>query len=270
VNSVSFMDGKKFYNLKSDYQRMREVSDRLCREHKLSVIRDPQGKGKNYAQWSAEKNGKGKTRLSSMLRSEKPLKVFAVKDDELQVFCREAKKYGVLYCVLKDKDATDGLTDIMVKADDGSKINRIFERFNLSHVDVGQVKSEIERQMQEQQQKKKPGDIPVPEAVPSEDKEDAFIDRLLAKPPNAEKQQNENPTDGRIAKSRQSVPTSVTKEGIARGDAEPRPSVRQELKQIREDQAQTASKSSRKKNPRAPQHHNHNHSRKRHKKTKER
>lgn len=58
VNSVSFMDGKKFYNLKSDYQRMREVSDRLCQEHKLSVIRDPQGKGKNYAQWSAEKNGK--------------------------------------------------------------------------------------------------------------------------------------------------------------------------------------------------------------------
>lgn len=58
VNSVSFMDGKKFYNLKSDYQRMREVSDRLCREHKLSVIRNPQGKGNNYAQWSAEKNGK--------------------------------------------------------------------------------------------------------------------------------------------------------------------------------------------------------------------
>ncbi len=58
VNSVSFMDGKKFYNLKSDYQRMREVSDRRCREHKLSVIRNPQGKGKNYAQWSAEKNGK--------------------------------------------------------------------------------------------------------------------------------------------------------------------------------------------------------------------
>ena len=58
VNSVSFMDGKKFYNLKSDYQQMREVSDRLCREHKLSVIRDPQGKGKNYAKWSAEKNGK--------------------------------------------------------------------------------------------------------------------------------------------------------------------------------------------------------------------
>ena len=98
-----------------------------------------------YAVLKDQKKTRGKTRLSSMLRSEKPLKVFAVKDDELQVFCREAKKYGVLYCVLKDKDATDGLTDIMVKADDASKINRIFERFNLSHVDVGQVKSEIER-----------------------------------------------------------------------------------------------------------------------------
>ena len=223
-----------------------------------------------YAIMKDQKRTKGKTRLSSMLRSEKPLKVFAVKDDELQVFCREAKKYGVLYCVLKDKDATDGLTDIMVKADDASKINRIFERFNLSRVDVGQVKSEIERQMQEQQQKKKPGDIPVPEAVPSEDKEDAFIDKLLAKPPNAEKQQNENPTDGRIAKSRQSVPTSVTKEGIARGDAPPRPSVRQELKKIREEQAQTAKKSSKNRNNRTAEHQHTNRRTKRPKKPKER
>ena len=55
-----------------------------------------------YAVLKDQKKTKGKTRLSSMLRSEKPLKVFAVKDDELQIFCREAKKYGVLYCVLKD------------------------------------------------------------------------------------------------------------------------------------------------------------------------
>ena len=58
VNSVSFIDGKKFYNLKSDYQRMREVSDRLCKEHHLSVIRDPQDKGKSYAEWLAERSGK--------------------------------------------------------------------------------------------------------------------------------------------------------------------------------------------------------------------
>ena len=106
-----------------------------------------------YAILKDQKKTKGKTRLTNMLRSEKPLKVFAVKDSELQLFCKEAKKYGVLYCVLKDKDANDGLTDIMVRAEDASKINRIFERFKLATVDVGEVRSEIERQRQEQQQK---------------------------------------------------------------------------------------------------------------------
>ena len=105
-----------------------------------------------YAILKDQKKTKGKTRLTNMLRSEKPLKVFAVKDSELQLFCKEAKKYGVLYCVLKDKDAGDGLTDFMVRAEDASKINRIFERFKLATVDVGEVRSEIERQRQEQAQ----------------------------------------------------------------------------------------------------------------------
>lgn len=58
INSVSSVDGRKFSNRKPDYARMREVSDRLCKEHQLSVIKNPGGKGKSYAEWSAEKNGK--------------------------------------------------------------------------------------------------------------------------------------------------------------------------------------------------------------------
>ena len=58
INSVSFADGYKFYNSHEDYRRMREVSDRLCREAKLSVIENPGGRGKHYAMWQAEKNGK--------------------------------------------------------------------------------------------------------------------------------------------------------------------------------------------------------------------
>ena len=58
INSVSSVDGRKFSNRKPDYARMREVSDRLCKEHQLSVIKNPKGKGKSYSQWSAEKNGK--------------------------------------------------------------------------------------------------------------------------------------------------------------------------------------------------------------------
>ena len=57
INTVSFVDGVKFHRTNKDYYQMREVSDRLCREYGLSVIEKPQGHGKHYAQWSAEKNG---------------------------------------------------------------------------------------------------------------------------------------------------------------------------------------------------------------------
>ena len=201
-----------------------------------------------YAITKDQKKTKGKTRLTNMLRSEKPLKVFAVKDSELQMFCKEAKKYGVLYCVLKDKDAGDGLTDIMVRAEDASKINRIFERFKLATVDVGEVRSEIERQRQEQAQTKNDGEIPTPERTQTEERTDAFLNQLMAKPPNAPEQQNENPTDGRMTKSRQSEPISATREGPTRGTLDLRPSVREELKKIREEQSQMAGKASRGKN----------------------
>ena len=46
-----------------------------------------------------QKKTRGKTRLNSMLRSGKELKVFAIGDRDLEKFCREAKKYGILYCV---------------------------------------------------------------------------------------------------------------------------------------------------------------------------
>ena len=104
-----------------------------------------------YAILKDQKKTKGKTRLTNMLRSEKPLKVFAVKDSELQLFCKEAKKYGVLYCVLKEKNSKDGLTDIMVRAEDASKINRIFERFKLATVDIGQIQQELERVRSQQE-----------------------------------------------------------------------------------------------------------------------
>lgn len=195
-----------------------------------------------YAILKGQKKTKGKTRLTSMLRSEKPLKVFAVKDSELGLFCKEAKKYGVLYCVLKDKNAGDGLTDIIVRTEDASKINRIFERFKLATVDVGEVRSEVERQRQEQQAKKD-SEIPAPERVQSEERAEAFLDQLMSPPPNAQAQQTENPTEARVAKSRQSGPTSETREGIARGTTDSRPSVRQELKTIREERSQTANHS---------------------------
>ena len=57
LNSVSFTDGYKFRGGIKAYKQMREASDRLCREYGLSVIENPQ-KGKSYAEWKAEQEGK--------------------------------------------------------------------------------------------------------------------------------------------------------------------------------------------------------------------
>ena len=56
INSVSFADGKKFYNSREDYAHMRETSDRLCREYRISVIEKPKDKSKSYAEWKAEQD----------------------------------------------------------------------------------------------------------------------------------------------------------------------------------------------------------------------
>ncbi len=58
INTVSHIDGRKFYRSEKDYRRMREVSDRLCLEYGLSIIQEPQRKGKHYSQYDAERNGK--------------------------------------------------------------------------------------------------------------------------------------------------------------------------------------------------------------------
>ncbi len=58
INSVSFKDGYRYYDKKENYYRMREESDKLCREYRLSVIEEISGKSKNYAEWQAEKTGK--------------------------------------------------------------------------------------------------------------------------------------------------------------------------------------------------------------------
>lgn len=59
LNSVSFKDGKRYYDNNATYALMRKTSDRLCREHALSVIENPQrGKSKHYAEWKAEREGK--------------------------------------------------------------------------------------------------------------------------------------------------------------------------------------------------------------------
>lgn len=54
VNSVSWTTHKRFLNKHIDYDRFRRLSDELCKEYALSVIRHPK-KAKHYSEWLAEK-----------------------------------------------------------------------------------------------------------------------------------------------------------------------------------------------------------------------
>ncbi len=57
-NSVSFVDGKKYRSdFKSYFGDLRDTSNEVSRERGLSVI-EPQGHGKHYTEWTAEKQGR--------------------------------------------------------------------------------------------------------------------------------------------------------------------------------------------------------------------
>lgn len=195
-----------------------------------------------YAVLRDQKKTRGKIRLTNMLKSGKELKVFAVRDGELRKFCEEAKKYGVLYCVLKDNAAADGLTDIMVRAEDAGKINRIFERFGLATVDMASVKTEIQKSREDKA--KGGGDIPTPERTQtSDDKLNQFLEAVTTEQPNptAEPTENTNPTTTRTARSHPSERSSGSRDSRGGGDGSERgsrPSVREELREIRREQRQ--------------------------------
>lgn len=179
----------------------------------------------------APKRTKGKASLSTMLKSNKPIKVFELKDEDLKKFCQEAKKYGVMYHVLKDKDKNDGKCDIMVRAEDSSKVNRIFQRFNLGANNKATIRANLDKNRASIKQ-------PREKEKPEKSAEDLFIDELFSKPQHKEQTTSENPSLATMEKSRLSEPTldrnSNQHKITQTRDKNTRPSIRAQLKEIEE------------------------------------
>lgn len=96
---------------------------------------------------------KGKTTLKRMIADGSPLTVQRIKMDEIPSFNEMAKKYGVMFVAIRDKQQADGTCDIMFRADDAARVNRIFDRLAISeHPDVAHIRSEIQRDREENQQ----------------------------------------------------------------------------------------------------------------------
>ena len=67
-NAVSFTDHKHYHSNKRSYYEIRRASDRLCKEHGLSVIVPGQEKGKSYVEHQAVRNGTSyKAKLKSAI-----------------------------------------------------------------------------------------------------------------------------------------------------------------------------------------------------------
>lgn len=222
-----------------------------------------------YAVLKEQKKTKGRARLETLVRSGKPLTVFSVKESDLKKFVQEAKRYGILYCAVRDpKGSSDGMVDIMVKEEDAPRINRIVERFKFASVtEAAQIKTEIQKSREEKSQAKgeraAPGkekmkeppeektppekpqkEEPQAQAEPEKDRpgksqEDMLVDELLGNPVQKEEGQQQNPSLGKTAKSRQSEPTLKKQRTAAEGTSKlyqpatpEKPSVRGELKEI--------------------------------------
>ena len=185
-----------------------------------------------YSILKEEKKTKGKARLTSMLRSGKELKVFTVKSGDLKKFTQEAKKYGVLYCVLTDRKNKDpnAEVDVIARAEDASKISRIVERFNLASVDTASIVTEAEKSKDAKDGQPEP-DIGVQEKA----EKDKLLDELMGKP--VQKEENApNPSVAKTEKSPQSEPISEQPKKFAEGATmtKEKPSVREELRKIKE------------------------------------
>ena len=186
-----------------------------------------------YSILKEEKKTKGKARLTSMLRSGKELKVFTVKNADLRKFTQEAKKYGVLYCVLADRKNKDpnAEVDVIARAEDASKISRIVERFDLASVDTASIVTQAEKSRDTKDGQPEP-EIGVQEKA----EKDKLLDALMGKP--MQKEENApNPSVAKTEKSPLSEPTSEQPRKSAEGATmtkDEKPSVKEELRKIKE------------------------------------
>lgn len=176
-----------------------------------------------------EHKTKGKARLTNMIKSGKELKVFSIPQKDLKKFVQQAKRYGVLYNVLRDRNnnSENAPVDIITRAEDASKIQRIVDRFELGKVDKASIVSEAEKDIAE----RKEAEI----ERPVKTKGQLIAEEAIGKP-NKETRSHSNPTAAKTDKSppsRRSSKGKSTRSDKGKAKQPDKPSVREELERIK-------------------------------------
>jgi hypothetical protein len=145
-----------------------------------------------------------------LLKSGKELKVFGIAQAELKDFAKEAKRYGVLYAVIKGVgDDPKSHVDVMVKAEDAAKINRIVEKLEFGRFDETEVVVEAKRELDASARATaKDGDRKAAERGVAENSTGTLLDELLGQEQSQESIPPKNPTEARAGVPSPSEPSS--------------------------------------------------------------
>ena len=209
-----------------------------------------------------ESKSSGAMHLKTMLKSGKELTVFHLPKELLKDFAKEAKRYGITYCIIKDKSAgKDGQLELLVKSEDAPKISRVMDRLNYAGIDMedmdaalDDINAEVDRndaaqdppeteQSPEKQQDKQPEGTPK-DAPPKERTE--------------EEMKPENPTTARPEKDLPYAHGSQRSEVLEEismnepPDPRERKSVRKQIDEIRNDLKERQDKKKRQRTKETP------------------
>ena len=174
---------------------------------------------------------KGKTRLTNMLKTGKPLKIFTIRAEDLKKFSQEAKKYGVLYCALADRKNSkiDGMVDIMVRDEDASKMNRIAQRFKFR--DVASIERDLEKEKQEKNKQQLEKNTEQPKS-----EEEQFIEDIMPVSKEEIKQEiPSNNTKETEEKNLSEISSNTRLDDKVENTNEEKKSVKVELKEIEQE-----------------------------------
>ena len=177
------------------------------------------------------KTTRGKTNLVKMLKTGKELSIFSVRKADLKKFTQEAKRYGIAFTALVDKNKKkgDGITDIIVKAEDAARVNRIVERFKLTVYNQASIESKIAEDSKENSNK----------GIEVIGIDDNLVDDILGKSIQKEENTLSNPNLAKMEKSPPSEPLSDYKSDLkGKTLSTIKPSIREEIKKIKEKQRQ--------------------------------
>ena len=130
ANSVSAVDGRKISNRKPDYAHMREVSDRLCNEHGLSVIENPGSERKSYVEWAAGKNGKPTYR--GMVKADIDRAILA--STTMRDFYRVMEQMGYTFNCHKENGQPLAYPVAIPPGGNGVRLDRLGEEYTLDGI----------------------------------------------------------------------------------------------------------------------------------------